>query len=305
MPSDAPQSDRFDAEQHDAPQQPEVKLLQLPAFRPQRLRYDRAIDQLLGWGAIIVLLGVLMVSSLWTADAGTPSLAIFVLVVIGVFMLNLLSVRTTQEMAEITALIEAVPDVAEHRLTLAMRRRPLQNHVRTTLYHRAALLRHRQQRFDEAAAICTALLAQPLGRAASLRGNLLLTLCHAQLEQQDLSGAYDSIAQLHQASLSLFEQLGLLSLQTRYEVTAGLYDTALQDVASKIERAELMPAPLCGAMHAMLATAAEHAGDEPLASWLSRRAELLLTPEQLDDARAGRNMDGFVIPPGNAAEKSE
>src|SRR5690606_16278358 len=100
--------------------------------------------------------------------------------------------------------------------------------------------------------------------------------------------AYPPLRELHAMPLSLAEQLQRLALQTRYELLIGRHGEAVRDVKRKVELAELMPAAQCGAMHAMLATAADRARQKELGAWLWERAKLLLTPSQLAQIAAGR-----------------
>ena len=73
-------------------------------------------------------------------------------------------------------------------------------------------------------------------------------------------------------------------------------DAVLDDVQRKVAMSELMPAPQCGAMHAMLAVAAQRAQRRPLGDWLHRRAELLCTQEQLAGLGGGVWSDADGIP---------
>lgn len=213
-------------------------------------------------------------SSVWSAAA--------VLAVLGVWMgISSISARVSRELPAITAAVEADPAAAQAMIDGHLHRRPLLRWVRLMLYHRLAVLRHRQGRFDQSAAICRAVLAQRMGPARQVRPHLLLMLAEARLQFRDPAGAYPALLELYATRLGLSESLQRLALQTRYEVMAGQDDAALHRTTQKIELAELMPAAQCGAMHALLATAATRARRDDLAHWLRARAELLCTPEQL------------------------
>ncbi|CAN0363210.1 unnamed protein product, partial [Ectocarpus sp. 4 AP-2014] len=143
-------------------------------------------------------------------------------------------------------------------------------------------LRHRQRRFDEAAEICYALLCEDLrGPAASVKPHLLLMLAESKLESRDPAGAYHALDALYHTRLSLVEALQRLALQTRYELMIGAHDSALHQGKRKIELAELMPLAQCGAMHAMLAYAAEQSGQTKIAAWLWERTKLISPPALL------------------------
>ncbi len=184
-------------------------------------------------------------------------------------------------------MIDAEPELTEDRIAHHLHARPLLGWVRLMLYHRLAGLRHRQHRFGESATICAAILRYRLGPANDARPHLLLMLVEASLECHDLANAYHGLSRLYGTRLSLIEALQRLALQTRYEVMCGYHQHALHHQAQKIQLAELMPAPQCGEVHAVLATAATHMHDNQLAAWLWQRAELLCTPDQLDDLKAG------------------
>lgn len=252
----------------------------LPPFDPRRFERELWIDAAMRWTVGIVVgigLAYLAIFGFASAEAviGLVLLVGAWLVIIGV------SARATVDLATITAALEASPDSAESQLARALGRKPLLRPVRLLLYHRLATLRHRQRRFAEAAAIAQAVLAQPMGKAASVRPHLLLILAESRLECGDPVGTYLALSELHHTRLSLTESLQRLAVQTRYEVLMGRPDVALYRYDRKTQLAELLPAPQAGALHAMLAAAARDTGDAPLAEWFGRRAALLCTPDQL------------------------
>lgn len=191
--------------------------------------------------------------------------------------------KAGKTLSEVGGLMASDPEQASQLISQALAQRPVMRWARLLTYHRLAGLRHVQRRFNESAAICLCLLAQPLrGPAATIRPHLLLMLAEAELERDNLPGAYHALAHLQQTRLSLIEALQRLTLQTRYELAAHAYDAALHRSRAKVELAELMPAPHCAAMHAMLATAAQRRGNTRLADWLWERTRLL-APDALRD----------------------
>ncbi|NJL30634.1 MAG: hypothetical protein HC898_02805 [Phycisphaerales bacterium] len=189
----------------------------------------------------------------------------------------------------------------ESILAQALSRWPMQRSIRLLLYHRLASLRHRQGRFAEAATISRCLLQynlaafdrsspgamallQPQDRRHVLgpvQAHLLLLLAESSLQVGDLHSAHAALWQLHQGRLGVQETLQRLAIQTRYELMAGQHHAAVQLLARKVQWAELMPAAQSGAVHAMLAQAAQQVGMHQAASWLWERANLLCTPQQL------------------------
>lgn len=251
-----------------------------PPFDPRRFERELWIDAAMRWTVGIVVgigLAYLAIFGFASAEAviGLVLLVGAWLVIVGV------SARATVDLATITAALEGSPGQAESQLATALGRKPLLRPVRLLLYHRLATLRHRQRRFAEAAAIARAVLAQPMGKAGSVRPHLLLILAESLLEIGDAVGTYLALNELHYSRLSLTESLQRLAVQTRYEVLMGRPDAALYRYDRKAQLAELLPAPQAGALHAMLAAAARDMGDAPLAEWLGRRAALLCTPDQL------------------------
>lgn len=252
----------------------------LPPFDPARFERELWIDTAIRWTvgiAVGIGLAYLAIFGFASAEAmiGLVLLVGAWLVIVGV------SAKATADLAAITVAIETSGDEAETRLASALRRKPLLRPVRLLLYHRLATLRHRQRRFAESATIARAVLTQPMGKAGSVRPHLLLILAESLMECGDAMGTYLALNELHHTRLSLTEALQRLAVQTRYEVLIGRPDAALHEHAHKAQLAELLPAPQAGALHAMLAAAARATGNESLATWFGRRAELMCTPEQL------------------------
>lgn len=252
----------------------------LPPFSPRRLERELLTDVALrriGLG-VAVALGAW---ALFVMGAGVVAELVLLGAVVAWLALNALSAAVSRRLPEVAAMTEVRPDEAEATIASLLRKRALVPWVRLMLYHRLAVLRHRQQRYDEASAICAAVLPRPLGPGSTARPHLLLMLAESRLQVGDTVGAYGPLLELYATRLTLVEALQRLALQTRYEVATGHVHAALHEAPKKVAMAELMPGPQCGAMHAMLAAAARAAGQEARAEWLWRRAELLCTPEQL------------------------
>lgn len=269
----------------------------VPSFRPARLEWQVRLDFLLRLGVSVAVVAVLFVAMDY---AGTSVLAVMLAVAlaIGTWMLvNGVSARTSSELPRLSAMIEDDPAEAEAALARQLRRRPLLRWVRLLLYHRLALLRHRQQRYGETAAICQQLLSHRLGPAEGTRRHLLLLLAESQLERRDLAGAYPALSALHQATLPVMEAMQRLTLQTRYELAAGYPRHALWQWRAKVRLAELMPADHDGAVHAMLATAADRCAQGEPSRWLWDRAALLCDDAQRQRFERGEFSLAVVSPP--------
>lgn len=222
-------------------------------------------------------------------DAQRLPALLAVLVVPAVWVpLSMTTSRVARTLPMIGGTLAGRPREAERLIGEQLARKPVMRWARLLLYHRLATLRHHQGRFDESATICQLVLQQPLaGPAASAKPHLLLMLAEAQLCRDDLPGAHRALDALHRTRLSLTDAIQRLALQTRYALKAGQYEHALTHGRRKVELAELMPAPQCGAVHAMLATAAHKAGRPELAAWLWERAELLCPPQLMQELRRG------------------
>lgn len=280
--------------------------IQVPPFAPSRFQNQMGRDTGVRW-AIFGSLVVVIFATMFTTTGESMAVLPMVIVAVAWVGIGMVSTRVAQRLHRVAELIHRDPARAEELLADLISRWPLHRSVRVLLYHRLAMLRHRQQRYAETSAICQVLLRQSLGmttnlmsaprgtmsagadgadgmhdRAGGLRTHILLMLAESRLRCGDLAGAWTALSQLHSAPVSLIESLQRLALQTQYEIAAGQYDAALAQIEHKIRLAELMPAPQCGAIHSLLADAAEYSGRERLATWLNARADLLTTAEQRD-----------------------
>jgi len=291
------QTDEQTHEHDDTSQTDEQAPLRAVApFAPAQLHQQMAVDAMMRW-TLVLLIGLGLASAVWyDLDLSIAGIVLLALVIGSWVILNTASARISRALPRLGAMIEAEPAQAEDRLAQLLRVKPLLGWVRLMLYDRLAGLRHRQQQYAESLAICATVLRYRLGPARDARPHLLLMLAEAALERRDMVSAYYALLELYHLRLSLHEALQRLALQTRYEVMCGYDDAALQRAAQKVQLAELMPAAQCGALHAILATAAKRTEARDLAHWLWQRAELLCTHEQLDELKAGGFGTGVVAP---------
>ena len=271
----------------------------LPRFEFARLRWQVTRDAWLRGAVAALTLALLAAATVLSGPISTWLAAALIAAMIGYFAMLSISARASAALARATVATETDPTRAESVLAEAIGRRPLVRSIRLLLYHRAAVLRHKQGRYAEAAAICDGVLALPLGRARSVRSSLLLLAIEAKLETRDLWGAWSALCQLYRLRVTLVEALQRLLLRTRYEVMIGDDAGALRQLDSRLQLAELMPARQSAAMHALLALAAERAGHDR-ARPLHDRAALLCTPDQLDAIRGGGpgGVGAIVTPTG-------
>ncbi len=265
---------------------------------PHSLARLLARDQLT---RLVIVLGVpaalLIVGRRYLALDALPGL-LALGVGLGWLVLSMLNARIWQGVLQLGPDLHHDAAQVEAHLAATLKVRGLHRAVRVMLGHRLALLRHQQSRFAESAAIAQSLLCQPLGQAEQVRPHLLLMLAEARLMLGDLWGAYLALHELSQRPLRLVEALQRAGLMTRYLVEAGFDEVALYDVERTVRLAELMPAAQCGAIHAMLATAAGRSGQSALGRWLRARAELLCDPRQWEQLVGNAGFSRLDLSPG-------
>ena len=193
------------------------------------------------------------------------------------------SAKTSRISADSPALIAAgEDDLAEKQIEEAMTTFSLFRVVKLQTLHHLALLRHAQKRFRETAELCRAVLSHRLGTAAApLAKPTRLLLADAMLELDDVRGAYDALSGLYGMRLNLAEVLKLLAAQLDYEARVGAWGRMTHELMTKVQLAELMPAPAAARTQALLALASRQAGREDFCEWLKARAALLVDPAAL------------------------
>lgn len=257
------------------------------AFSPARFRRALWID-----GAVrAVAMGAVFLAFFILLTIGVGGSTVAVVMAVGALLawvgLSAVGARVARALPGLGAALESNPEAAEPVLAEMLGKRALPRWVRMMLMHRLAALRHRQQDFLSSSAIAQTLLTTPRpGPAKSQRANLLLLLVEARLELRDALGAWLALVELGRTPLGLTEALQRMALRTRYELLARQDEQALRGIDQKMRLAELMPAPQCGALHAMLAAAAQRAGRQDWVDRLWPRVELLCSEEEIGQLRA-------------------
>lgn len=202
---------------------------------------------------------------------------ISVVVFMGVWMaLVYRSRRATMSAAEASNLIAAGQfDAAEKQLDFALHSFSVLTTAKLIGLHHLAQLRHAQHNWRESAMFCQALLAQPLGRLQPLSRPSRLMLADSMLRLGDVAGAYAAMAGLYDARLPLGQLLTLQSLQLDYLARISAWTAMLQNLACRIQLAELMPPVKSAQAQALLALAAEKTARTDLRDWLLARASRL------------------------------
>lgn len=258
----------------------------LPPFSPARLNRDLALDGFLRTAAMVLLFAAFFVLLSVGLSGSVVTVVLALAIVLAWVGLNAVGAKVAQALPGLAVVLENHPAAGEAALADLMGKRALPRWVRLMLTHRQAVLRHRQQNFVESSAIAQTLLATPRpGPAATHRAHLLLMLTEARLEMRDAAGAWLPLVELARTPLGLTEALQRMALSTRYELLVGKPTHALVGVEYKMRLAELMPAPQCGAFHAMLATAARQAGRDDWFDHLWPRVELLCSEAEIGQLR--------------------
>lgn len=270
--------------------------LTLPPFTRKRFERQLLLDRTLGWLFVAAIVLGLVVSGFLPEDMSFW----WSFGVAGIFAFWIISsvpgMRVAQRIPRIAGAVIQHQAQAEHAIAQSLKHKPLPRTVRLALYHHLAVLRHRQERYGESADICAAVLSRlprtllPLSRtriSEDAEGTLLLLQGDSLLQQKDYIGLYQVIMQLHSLNRTLVQTLQLTALQTQYELAIGAYDSAISGVQHKVKMAEIMPAPQAGAMHALLAVAADKTMQSKLADWLRHRAQLLCSSTQLRKLQQG------------------
>lgn len=172
-------------------------------------------------------------------------------------------------------------DEAERQIEKALRSFSIFRAAKLLSLHHLAMLRHAQHRWPEAAVLARTVLRLRLGALHGLSRSMRLILADSLLEMNDTHGAYESIAGLYNQRLALGEAMNLQLVQLDYLWRIRAWQEMFNNVAAKVELAELMPTGGAARAQALLALAARKIGREDWACWLIERVQLLVDPPQL------------------------
>jgi hypothetical protein len=248
------------------------------------LRRDLTISSMLKGALFLGLVLVPMVGPMLGMGVSTGG----VLLALGFawMAMSYLSARGSYMAADSPSLIASGQfDEAEQEIEKVIRSFWLFRSVKLLGLHHLAVLRHAQRQWGESAALSRALLGQKLTALPGVARTTRLMLADSLLELGDLPGAHEALVSLYSQKLTLLEAMNLLVVQLDYESRIGAWQSMFQNMASKIQLAELMPAMSAGRTQAMLALAATKVGRPEWADWLRRRAELLTDINELTAQR--------------------
>lgn len=196
--------------------------------------------------------------------------------------LGLQSMRSSRLVADSPVLIASGQyDAAEQHIAGALRSFSIFRMVKLLSLHHLAALRHAQNRWQESAELCRALLAQRKVSPDGLGKTTRLLLADSLLEMGDVRGVATCIGELYQQRLSLGEAMSLMLVQLDYESRSSAWPAMMRGVATKVSLAELMPTTKSARVQALLALAARKVGRADWEAWLRSRVELLVDPTEM------------------------
>ena len=203
-----------------------------------RARRDLALGLLLK-GALATALVLCLV----IGDQG-PRLAMLSIVAVVWFVLQLASARGSRLAASSPLLIASGQfEEAERQIDEAVRAFSVFRAAKMQALQYLAQLRHAQRRWQDSALLCRAVLGQRRGRPRQLEKPCRLILADALLELDQVNGAWEAMSVLYAQRLSLNEVLNLQLVQLDYSSRIGGWGQMFDRIATKVQLAELMPAP--------------------------------------------------------------
>jgi hypothetical protein len=174
---------------------------------------------------------------------------------------------------------------AEAQIEESLRAFSMSRSVKSMGLLNLALVRLAQKRWPDTALLCREVLAAKKGTSEHVSKSGRLMLADSLLEMGDLRGTHEALAGLYTHRLTLSEAQSLLRVQTDYLARIGAWEQMMQNVATKVAMAEIMPMPNGARVQAMLALAAKRTGRTDWANWLRRRVELLVDVRELATQR--------------------
>lgn len=218
-----------------------IRLERVIARFRRDLRLSGALKYLLLGG---IVMAVLLQAPLGSAGLRSGGSILLLGVGMAWVLLSYYSAKGSRLIAESPALIAAGQfEEAERQIEAALQSFSLFRTVKLRSLHQLALLRHAQGRWNEAAALCKALLEAVggerwgggIGRRQQVAGgsdsyhqmptellrSTWLIQARALLEVGDVGGAYGALMALYQQRLTLGEALELVDLQLEYVAAVG------------------------------------------------------------------------------------
>jgi len=228
---------------------------------------------------MVVALGFVF-GTLWQADSHYRSevmWSISSLAAIAWVVLTFYSVRQVRAAHQASAFIASGRlDLAEEKLKSTLRQFSLYRNAKLLACHHLAVVAHGRKGYQAAAELCDGMISLPGGPPGTTLRTCRILLADCRLSLGDIAAARQAIAPLNLQGpdLNLAEQLLLLPIELRCQITAEQYGAAAESLPWKVKRAELLDSPTAGLVHALLSLAADGIGQSRMADFLRRRADL-------------------------------
>lgn len=219
-------------------------------------------------------------------------------------VLTFFSVRQVRAAHQASAFIASGRlDLAEEKLKSTLRQFSLYRNAKLLACHHLAVVAHGRKSYQAAAELCDGMISLPGGPPRATLRTCRILLADCRLLLGDVAAARKAIAPLtlQGPDLNLAEQLMLLPIELRCQVTGEQYEAASESLPWKIKRAELLDSPTAGLVHALLAMAADHTGQPRMADFLRRRAELY---HGLDNLAEGHDFLRDLAPEATSADNT-
>ncbi len=177
-------------------------------------------------------------------------------------------------------------DLAEEQLKGILRQFSFFRQGKLLACHNLAVIAHGRKDYRAAAELCGGIVSLRTGPPRAIGRTCRILLADCRLLLGDAAAAVEAIKpfSLRGGDLNLVEQLLLLPVELRCQIASKAYPEAVDDLAWKVRRAELLDSPKAALTHALLATACREVGEAGKADYLLRRANLYHDLSDLDDA---------------------
>lgn len=206
---------------------------------------------------------------------------------IGLTFLSVKQLRSANQ--GIAYLADGRLDLAEDQLSAAALQFSLFRVGKLRACHNLAVVAHGRGKFEVAATLLDGVLPALRHPDRALDKTSRLVLADSLLSLGDSVAAAKALSplSLQSSDLTLTEQILILPIEIRCRVATGDYESAVSDLGWKVKRAELLDSPRAAQVHALLAEACRRTGREPIAKFLTSRANLYADMQEVMADRPG------------------
>ncbi|HMB96080.1 MAG TPA: hypothetical protein VKK61_08590 [Tepidisphaeraceae bacterium] len=246
-----------------------------------KARRDLTLGAIVRWAMIAAAVAALMMQPLID---GAGVIGVSILFGVGALwmVLSFRSMRGSRVAADSSTFIAAGQfELAERSIAEALDSFSIFRSVKLLSLHHLAALRHAQNRWQDSALLCQAVLMQKPRTTSGLDRSSRLLLADSLLELGDLRGVHENLVRLYNQRLTLREALNLLVVQQDYLARISAWEPMLWQVNTKVQMAELLPTLQSARTQALMALAAKNTGRLDWFDWLRKRVELLIDVQHL------------------------